>query len=149
MRSLLVILSLLFVLGGSGCQMFGKKKKEQAQKEAQHRKDSIRKATEEAERIAELKLQAEQARKDSIAMAEEAQRRLYKFHIIVGSFKTPQYATSYNDLFSPKGYQTELIENEYNFQLVSIGSFKSWSSAVRELERIREEIEEAWIYIRQ
>lgn len=150
MRSLLVVLSLIVVLS-SGCDMFGKKKRaEQAKIEAQHKADSIKLAKKKAADLKIKKEQEEQARKDSIRKAEEARKKLYKFHVIVGSFKTPKYATAYNDFIGKKGYQTELITNKYGFQMVSIGGNKSWGEAVRELQKAREAIEEtAWIYIRE
>ncbi|PLX16554.1 MAG: hypothetical protein C0597_07870 [Marinilabiliales bacterium] len=131
--------------------MFGKKKRaEQARIEAQRKKDSIATAQKKAKALKIKKQKEEQAKKDSIKKAEEARRKLYKFHVIVGSFKTPQYATAYNDLIAKKGYQTELLTNSYNFQMVSIGAFKSWREAVVELNKAREAIEPtSWIYIRQ
>ncbi|MFC2151182.1 hypothetical protein ACFLSE_01530 [Bacteroidota bacterium] len=150
MRNIVIILSLLVALS-SGCNMFGKKKRaEQAAIEAQHKKDSIAKAKKAAKALKIKKQKEEQARKDSIKKAEEERKRLYKFHVIVGSFKTPKYATAYNDFIGKKGYQTELLTNSYNFQMVSIGAFKSWREAVVELGKAREAIEpSSWIYIRQ
>jgi phosphotransferase system IIB component len=150
MRSLLVVLSLLIVLS-SGCDMFGKKKRaEQAAIELKAKNDSIANAKKKAKALKIKKQKEEQARKDSIKKAEEARKKLYKFHVIVGSFKTPKYATAYNDFIGKKGYQTELISNKYGFQLVSIGGNKTWGEAIRELQKAREAIEEtAWIYIRE
>lgn len=150
MRSILVVLSLLVILS-SGCNLIGKKKREeQARIEAQHKKDSVAKAKKQAAALKLKKEKEEQARKDSIKKAEEARRKLYKFHVIVGSFKTPKYATAYNDLMGQKGYQTELLTNSYNFQMVSIGAYKSWGEAVRELSKARDAVEEtSWIYIRE
>ena len=150
MRSILVVLSLIVVLS-SGCNLIGKKKREeQARIEAQRVKDSIADAKKKAAALKLEKQKAEQARKDSIKKAEEERRKLYKFHIIVGSFKTPKYATAYNDFMAKKGYQTELLTNNYNFQMVSIGAYKSWGDAVKELVKAREAVEQtAWIYIRE
>ncbi|MBI9052196.1 MAG: hypothetical protein JEY96_00165 [Bacteroidales bacterium] len=150
MRSLLVVLSLIVVLS-SGCEMFGKKKRaEQAAIELKAKNDSIAKEKKAAKNRKIKKQKEEQARKDSIKKAEEARKKLYKFHVIVGSFKTPKYATAYNDFIGKKGYQSELIMNRYNFQMVSVGAYKSWGDAVRELVKAREAIEPtSWIYIRE
>ena len=150
MRNIVIVLSLLVALS-SGCNMFGKKKRaEQAAIEAQRKKDSIADAKKKAKTLKLKKQKEEQAKKDSIKKAEEARRKLYKFHIIVGSFKTPQYATAYNDFIGKKGYQTEILTNRYNFQMVSIGAYKSWRDAVVELKKTREAIEPtSWIYIRE
>jgi len=150
MRSIVVMLSLLVVLS-SGCNLIGKKKREEAAKaRAEFVKDSVAKAKKAAADLKLKKEKEEQARQDSIKRAEEERRKLYKFHIIVGSFKTPKYATAYNDFIGKKGYQTELITNRYNFQMVSIGAYKSWGDAVKELVKAREAIEPtSWIYIRE
>lgn len=150
MRSIIAILSLLIILS-SGCNLIGKKKREEEAKARQEFvKDSVAKAKKQAEALKLKKEKEEQARKDSIKKAEEERKKLYKFHIIVGSFKTPKYATAYNDFMAKKGYQTELLMNSYNFQMVSIGAYKSWGEAVRELVKVREAVEEtAWIYIRE
>ena len=150
MRSILIMLSFLVVLS-SGCNLIGKKKREeQAKARAEFVKDSTEKAQKAAKALALKKQQDEKARQDSIKRAEEERRKLYKYHIIVGSFKTPKYATAYNDFIGKKGYQTELITNEYKFQMVSIGAFKSWGDAVKELVKAREAIEPtSWIYIRE
>lgn len=150
MRNTLVLLSLLVILS-SGCNLIGKKKREEeAKARAEFVKDSTAKAKKRAEALKLKKQKEEQARKDSIRKAEEERRKLYKFHIIVGSFKTPKYATAYNDFMAKKGYQTELLTNNYNFQMVSIGAYKSWGDAVKELVKAREAVEQtAWIYIRE
>ena len=149
MRKLVFILSLI-VLFSSGCNMFGKKKREeQARIEAQRKKDSIAAAQKKAKALKIKKQKEEQAKKEAARKAEEERRKLYKFHVIVGSFKTPQYATAYNDLMGKKGYQTEILTNNYNFQMVSIGAYKSWREAVVELGKARDAVEPtSWIYIR-
>ncbi len=150
MRNLVIVLSLLVVLS-SGCEMFGKKKRaEQADIELKAKNDSIAKAQKAAKALKLKKQKEAKAKQDAIRKAEEARKKLYKFHIIVGSFKTPQYATAYNDFIGKKGYQTEMYTNRYNFQMVSIGAYKSWREAVVELKKAREAIEPtSWIYIRE
>ncbi|MCK5029784.1 MAG: hypothetical protein KAR57_09115 [Bacteroidales bacterium] len=149
MKNLVIVLSLLVVLS-SGCEMFGKKKRaEQTAIELQRKKDSTLKAQKAAKALKLKKQKEEQAKQDAIRKAEEERKKLYKFHIIVGSFKTPKYATAYNDFIGKKGYQTEVLTNNYNFQMVSIGAYKSWGDAVRELVKTREAVEPtSWIYIR-
>ena len=150
MKNLVIVLSLLVVLS-SGCEMFGKKKR--AEQERTEEKARIKDSTDNANKLAkqahDKKIKEEQAKQDAIRKAEEERKKLYKFHIIVGSFKTPKYATAYNDFIGKKGYQTEVLTNNYNFQMVSIGAYKSWGDAVRELVKTREAVEPtSWIYIR-
>jgi len=150
MRNLVIVLSLLVVFS-SGCEMFGKKKRaEQAAIELKAKEDSTTKANKAAEDAKLKKQQEAKAKQEAIRKAEEERKNLYKFHIIVGSFKTPKYASAYNELIANKGYQTEMMTNNYNFQMISIGAFKSWREAVVELKKTREAIEPtSWIYIRE
>ncbi len=150
MRKIVIALSLL-VIFSSGCNIIGKKKREEQQRiEAQRKKDSLATVQKKAEEEKLKKQKEEQAKKEAARRAEEERRKLYKFHVIVGSFKTPQYATAYNELMGKKGYQTEIITNNYNFRMVSIGAYKSWREAVTELGKARDAVEPtSWIYIRQ
>ena len=107
--------------------------------------DSIRQVNEE--RI------LEQARLDSIRAAEQAKaERLarFKYHIIVGSFKTPEYADRYSEYYSGMGYETEILFNEYQFHVVSAKALDDLNEALRQLENFRDTVElEAWLFINQ
>ena len=87
---------------------------------------------------------------DSIknSKADEPSKSGYKFHVIVGSFRTQEYLDSYNQYIKEKGFKTRILKNEHGFKLISVESTNSWKSAVSTLENIRGDIEEtAWIYI--
>ncbi|MEF8809505.1 MAG: hypothetical protein V5A47_01150 [Bacteroidales bacterium] len=72
----------------------------------------------------------------------------YKYHIIVGSFKNKEYLNSYNRYVQEKGFDTQILRNEYGFSLISVESFDSWRQAAKTLEEFRENFEEtAWIYV--
>ncbi|MFP4025332.1 MAG: hypothetical protein ACLFVR_12475 [Thiohalospira sp.] len=150
MRKLILALAAI-VLITTGCEFFEKKKmfsKEDTLVAYKQRVDSLRKVDSIKKARAIEKQKAEQARKDSIRKAEEKRKRLYKFHVIVGSFKTQKYANAYNDFIQQKGYKTEVIRNQYQFDMISIAAHKSWSEAVTDLQKARENIEPtSWIYI--
>ncbi|MFO7829571.1 MAG: SPOR domain-containing protein [Bacteroidales bacterium] len=150
MRNLILALAAIVLLA-SGCEFFEKKKmfsKEDTLVAYQRRVDSLKRIDSLKKAKAIEKQKAEQARKDSIKKAEEERKRLYKFHVIVGSFKTKKYANAYNDFIAQKGYKTEVIRNQYQFDMISIGAYKSWREAVKDLEDAREAIEPtSWIYI--
>ncbi|MEA3316490.1 MAG: hypothetical protein U9R54_00855 [Bacteroidota bacterium] len=153
MKRLILLLSIMIFVF-SGCDFFENKKLfsndvDTLQAYLQ-KKDSIRKA-DSLKLVKEMKrkkILAAKAKKDSIKRAEERQRVLYKYHIVVGSFKTHNYATAYNDFIAQKGYKTEMLRNNYNFDMVSIGAYKSWRNAVNDLNKTRGNLEAtAWIYI--
>lgn len=149
MKKIAFVLAILVLLS-SGCNMFGKKKKEQEKARLEQlKKDSTLKAQKAAKDLELKKAQEEQANQEAIRKAEEERQRLYKFHVIVGSFKTPKYAAAYKDYISQKGYQTEILVNSYKFEMISIGAYKTWGEAVKDLQKAREAVEAtSWIYIK-
>ena len=148
MKKIVIVLSVLVLLS-SGCKFFGKKKQAEKDRIEKAKQDSIKKVKEAADLAKINKEKEEKARQEAIQKAEEERQRLYKFHIIVGSFKTPKYAAAYKDYIGKKGYQTEILVNSYKFEMISIGAYKSWGEAVKDLYKAREVVEAtSWIYIK-
>jgi cell division protein FtsN len=86
---------------------------------------------------------------DSIKKQQTAEKASYKYHIIVGAFRNQEYLNSYNQFIQDKGFKTKILDNEFGFKMISVDSYKSWRTASKALENIREDVEEnAWIYIR-
>ncbi len=108
--------------------------------------DSIRQAE-----AAEQAYALEQARLDSIAQAEEAVRleqERNKYHIIVGSFITPEYAYECSSYYSSLGYNTNIFPAENGFDLVSAMDLDDYSEAQKMLDRFQDTVNyESWIYI--
>jgi hypothetical protein len=103
--------------------------------------DSIRKAQ-------ELLLALENARQDSIRIAEEA-KMAFKYHIIVGSFYTPEYARSLAEEYKAKGYNVKILQMKGSrFELVSAEAFDKFRPAVNKLQDYQANImPDAWLYI--
>lgn len=118
----------------------------------QARMDSIRVA-DSINAIVEAERVLEQVRLDSIrAIGAAEQERLarFKYHIIVGSFKTPEYADLYSKYYMNMGYKTEILSNRYDFNMVSARVFEDISEALRQLENFRDTVElEAWLFINE
>jgi hypothetical protein len=143
------ILIMLLVLSPS-CKnrggLFGRKKADTtgvwlARQDSIRIADSIRKAQEALQSL-------ENARLDSIRLAEEA-RLAYKFHIIVGSFYTPEYAKNLSEEYKAKGYNVQILQMPGSkFQLVSAESFDKFRPAINKLKDYQENImPDAWLYI--
>jgi len=153
MKRLILLISIITLLF-SGCDFLERKKlfsnDVDTLQEYLHKKDSLKK-TDSLKLVKQMKREkalAAKAKQDSIKKAEERQRALYKFHIVVGSFKTAKYASAYNEFIAQKGYKTEMLRNNNNFDMVSIGAYKSWRNAVNDLNKTRGNLEAtAWIYI--
>ncbi len=103
--------------------------------------DSIRKAQEALQAL-------ENARLDSIRLAEEA-KLAFKYHIIVGSFYTPEYARDLADEYKNKGYNVRILKMKGSrFELVSAEAFDSFRPAINKLRDYQENIVlDAWLYI--
>lgn len=69
------------------------------------------------------------------------------YYLIVGSFKTPDYATNFSAKISGLGYKTQIIAMGY-WNLVSAASHTNIRSAIGELENLRDNVSyDAWIYV--
>ena len=109
-----------------------------------HIADSINKVIAEQRAI-------EQARQDSINKAElERLERLtrFKYHIVVGSFLTPQFADEWSVYYNSIGYGTEILKAGNEFNLVSARKYDNMNDAVYDLERFKDTVQvDAWVYI--
>ena len=150
-----MFVALAFVAGG--CKYFdkGKNKKKQQQEVVdpaaaqKAREDSARLALEqEAERV---RLAREQAVQDSIRQVKEREAQ-FRFHVIIGSFKVPSNAESWEQEVRQMGFKnTKIIDGPNGFTLVSVGSFDTYSKAFNEIDRINYSAEEdepweLWVY---
>lgn len=133
---------LAFVAGG--CKYFdkGKKKKVDTVALQKAKEDSIKKArTLEAEK---LRMAKEQAAQDSLRAVQEYEAK-YRFHVIIGSFKVPSNASSWEQEARGFGFKnTKIIETPNGFSLVSVGWFDTYGKAFSEINRINAELEEPW-----
>lgn len=153
MRKLLVVLTFL-ALVGSGCKYFRKEIEKKIDPVAIQK--AITDSIERAKALiteAKLKQEREQARLDSIRRIEE-QKAKFRFHVIIGSFKVPSNATSWEQEVHGFGFNnTEILEAPNGFHLVSIGAFDSYGKAFNEIDRINseniDEPFELWIYENQ
>ena len=147
----LVLLAAVLVLTPScdfmkSINPFGKKAREaealRQQQEAFRIADSIRVANEK-------QAEAERARQAELAMvAEEQARVMTGYHVIVGSFLTPEYADAWLEHIKGFGYDTQLIGmNGGRWHLVSASSFPDLHQAWNAIGSVQDMIDgEAWVY---
>lgn len=123
----------------------------------QMRLDSIRVADslQVADSIAKAEFEAREAERiaDSIAQAEaealEAEKARNRFHIISGSFRTPEFADRYRDrMVNHYGYdEAQIMKNRYGFNLVAIQSFPDRQLAMQRVREIQQEGKlQAWVH---
>lgn len=143
---LLVVLLVISPSCKKGGGLFGRKKADTTgvwltRQDSLRVVDSIRKAQ-------EALVALENERQDSIRLAEEA-KLAFKFHIIVGSFYTPEYAKNLADEYKNKGYKVQILQMKGSrFQLVSAEAFDKFRPALNKLQDYQQNImPDAWLYI--
>jgi len=101
-------------------------------------------------KIARLQVRNQQLR-DSVRSTRQQPRVSesgYKYHVIVGSFKTREYLNSYNRSVREKGFETRILKNRYGFHLVAVESTNNWNQALATLEEMQKSfLESAWLYV--
>ena len=101
--------------------------------------------------------QESQARIDSIVMYYEdalasrggrvASAAPGTYYLIVGSFKTPEYARDYSAKVADMGYKTEIVEVRY-WNLVSAESYRGLRDALDGLNIVRSNVSpDSWIFV--
>ena len=95
----------------------------------------------------------EQVRLDSIQKAEmerlDRQAR-FKYHIVVGSFITPQYADEWSVYYNSMGYGTEILKAGNRFNLVSARKYDNMRDALIDLRHFKDTVQiDAWVYINE
>jgi cell division protein FtsN len=117
----------------------------------QRQQDSLQRA--EALRVQQESARLEQAQADSIRMVQqqkEAERlRMERYHLVVGAFKTPDYARTFHNEILSQGHPSKILMSENDFHLVTIKSTDNYRSAVNDWIAIRNqgEHQEVWLYI--
>jgi hypothetical protein len=118
----------------------------------QAKQDSIRVADSIEVEIEKMKMQ-EQERLDSLQAIEDARMEWesrFKYHIIVGSFLTPEYANDYLAYYQSMGYNATIVPGpKGRFNLVSAEVHESISEAIRRLAAYQDTVDfESWLYIK-
>ncbi len=155
LKTILTVFLALIMLSSS-CKFikekgwFGKSKAE-AESVSMAMQDSIRVADSIRAEIEKMKA-LEQVRLDSVRATGQAQRERevrFKYHIIVGSFLTPEYADDYLKYYKSMGYDAQIIDDSRNrFHLVSAEVYDNLNRAIRRLYQYQDTVEfESWLYI--
>lgn len=115
------------------------------------RQQSIRVADSLA-RIQERLYAIERARTDSLNRVEQARLEFesrFRYHIIVGSFITPEYASAYLDYFKKLGYDAKSLKMpDSRFEVISAEAHENLTTAIRRLKQYRDTVAvDTWIYI--
>jgi hypothetical protein len=152
MRYLGLFLVILMLASMPSCKflrekkIIGRKKTELAELQAQQK--MIRTA-DSLKKVQELLQAIENARLDSIRLAEEQRLALAsRYNIIVGAFITPEYARAWADEYRSRGYDAKIIPMEGGrFELVAAESHESPGKAIRRLNQFQDTVQiDAWIY---
>jgi hypothetical protein len=151
MRHLSALFLIVLLVAAPSCKYFKSSKKADAMKALLARQDSIR-VVDSIKNVQNRLMAIENAKLDSVRLAEEARLALSKkYNIIVGSFITPEYAKGYAEVYRQKGYDPQIIQmTGSRFELVSAEAHDSFKKAVARLKEFQETIElDAWMYIKK
>jgi cell division protein FtsN len=140
---------LLLALIASGCKFFKGKSGKDVDSTAilQAKQDSINRV--EAQKIEMARAAREQAIQDSLRRVQEYNAK-FRYNIIVGSFKVPTNADSWQMQVEKMGFKnTKIVQSSNGFRMVSIGAYESYSKAFNQINKINEGLAEPiemWIY---
>jgi cell division protein FtsN len=152
MRHLLSVVFIAFLVLTPSCKFFGgKAKKEKELSVLLARQDSIRVA-DSLRRVQERMMALENAKLDSIRLAEEEIiANESRYNIIVGSFITPQYAKDLQAEYIKQGYNAQILKVAGSrFELVAAEGHKSFRTAVDRLKQFQDTIQlDTWMYIKK
>lgn len=157
MRHLSAVILILLIAAAPSCKYFNNKglfgKKAKTLEALRAQQDSIRVA-DSIRNVQEQLLANENARQDSVRLAEEAiqaAQKTSKYNIIVGSFITPEYARAHAETFRQQGYDPKILKMEgSNFELVSAESHQSRWKAITRLRQFQDtSVNDAWIYLKE
>lgn len=158
MRHLLALVLLSIITLFPSCKFikekgwFGAGKKDRQFEMLKARQDSIR-VTDSLKRIENRLRALEQARIDSIRLAEEEKQswgNRYKYNLIVGSFLTPEYARDWAEEYLKMGYsETRIMKMEgTGFELVSAEAHENYNRAISRLHQYLDTVNiDTWLYI--
>jgi len=82
----------------------------------------------------------------------EPERTLYRFYVIIGSFRDFNNARQYNMDLIRKGFSPEVLESEHGLFRVSVGGFNVESAARARIAEIRTryaEHRDVWLLVRR
>ena len=153
MRHLSAFILIVLLVASPSCKYFKGGKKADAMKALLAQQDSIRIA--DSIRSVQDRLLAIENEKLEAARNAENERiaweSKFKYNIIVGSFKTPEYARGLAEVYRTKGYDVRIIKMDgSSFELVSAEVHDSFRKAVARLKEFQDTIEmEAWMYIKK
>jgi len=100
------------------------------------------------EQISEIQKDSEQKIAELQQQVEKCGMGSGKYHVIVGSFKTPSYADDYAAKIRSLGYEGDVLSGKYSFKLVTSSSHESLKKALAEMKKARESVSaKAWVYI--
>ena len=91
-------------------------------------------------------------RTESVKQIEPTDKNLYRFYVIIGSFRNLDNARQYRTEMSKKGFSPEILENENGLYRISVGGYNEENAARNRIAGIRNayrEHEDVWLLVRK
>ena len=91
-------------------------------------------------------------RTESVKPIDQPDRAMYRYYVIIGSFKSLENARQYKTDMAKKGFTPEILENENGLFRISVGGYNEESAARVKVAGIRaayEEHADVWLLVRK
>ena len=91
-------------------------------------------------------------RTESVKPIDQPDRTMYRYYVIIGSFRSLENARQYRINMENKGFTPEILENENGLFRISAGGFNEENAARSRIAGIRaayEELAGVWLLVRK
>ena len=91
-------------------------------------------------------------RTESVKPVDQADKTLYKYYVIIGSFSILDNARKQKTEMAKKGFAPEILENENGLYRISVGGYNDENAARSKIAGIRatyKEHADVWLLIRK
>ena len=91
-------------------------------------------------------------RTESVKLVEPTDKTMYRYYVIIGSFRNISGARQYSADMYQKGFSTEILENENELYRISVGGYDDENVARSRISGIRaayKEHEDVWLLVRK
>ena len=95
------------------------------------------KNVEEEVKTEEISVKEVTVRTESVKPVDRSEKTLYKYYVIIGSFRSVSNARQYNANLVKEGFSATILENENGLFRISVGGYNEEKAARAQIAEIR------------
>jgi len=91
-------------------------------------------------------------RTESVKLVDPSEKTMYRYYVIIGSFKKIEGARTWKADMAKKGFMPEILESESGYFRVSVGGYNDEGAARSKIAGIRaayKEHSDVWLLVRK